>query len=280
MRIKTLTIVGVGLIGGSIGLAAKKRRLAERVIGVGRQQCSLSQALREGAVDETDLDLAAAVSRADLSVFCTPVSLIAGQVLASAPDCKEGALLTDAGSTKSEIVRAVEGGLPDRVFFAGSHPLAGSEKKGPQHADADLFLDRLVVVTPTEHTRPAASAQVAEFWRALGARVEFMTPEAHDRAVALTSHLPHLLASALAGILPQESRLLAASGFRDATRLAAGDPDIWAGIFAQNRAHVLSALDVLERQLALFRSVLLGQEWQRVHDLLAHAKKVRDDLGS
>src|SRR5438093_8161126 len=147
MRIKTLAIVGVGLIGGSIGLAAKRRGVAERVIGVGRQQASLDRARSVGAIDEGLLDLAA-VHQAEITVFCTPVDRIAEQVLAVAPGCAPGALLTDAGSTKAAIVHEVEGRLPAGVAFVGSHPLAGSEKRGPEYADANLFQGRLTVVTP------------------------------------------------------------------------------------------------------------------------------------
>src|SRR5262245_40544965 len=140
MHIDTLAIVGVGLIGGSIGLAAKRRGVARHVLGAGRQRDSLDRATARGILDEGLLDLVPAARRADIIVFCTPVDLIAGQALAAAPHCAAGTLLTDAGSTKAEIVRQLEGSVP---AFVGSHPLAGSEKRGPEHADADLFQDRL-----------------------------------------------------------------------------------------------------------------------------------------
>jgi cyclohexadieny/prephenate dehydrogenase len=280
MRIKTLTIVGVGLIGGSIGLAAKSRGVAERVVGAGRQQASLDRAHAVGAIDEGSLDLAAAVHRAELAVFCTPVDRIAGQILAAAPGCAPGTLLTDAGSTKDGLVRAVEGRLPDGVSFVGSHPLAGSEKRGPEHADANLFQGRLTVVTATAHTDPEARDRTAAFWRALGSRVKVMDPEEHDRALAVTSHLPHLVASALAGVLPPELHELTATGFRDTTRVAAGDPAIWTGIFAQNRVAVLDALNELCHRLSRFRAALEAGDTAALDDLLAQAKKVRDALGS
>src|SRR5437879_3570323 len=139
MKLHTLVIIGVGLIGGSIGLAARRRGLAKRIIGVGRQQASLDQAIAVGTLDEGSLDLIAAVREADLAVFCTPVDRIAEQVLAAAPQCRPGTLLTDAGSAKGAIVAAIDGKMPDNVHFVGSHPLAGSEKRGPQFADAELF---------------------------------------------------------------------------------------------------------------------------------------------
>jgi prephenate dehydrogenase len=188
--------------------------------------------------------------------------------------------LTDAGSTKSGIIARLDGQLPDSVAFVGSHPLAGSEKRGPEHADADLFQDRLTVITPGPGTDPAAVERTAAFWRALGSRVRFMDPEDHDRALALTSHLPHLLASALAGILPDNCRELTATGFRDTTRIAAGDPALWTAIFAQNRDAVLQALHRLTGRLDAFRAALEAGDWTTLDTLLAEAKRSRDALGS
>jgi cyclohexadieny/prephenate dehydrogenase len=275
-----LTIVGVGLIGGSIGLAAKRRSLVRMVRGLGRQQASLQRALAVGAIDEAHLDPQAALSEADLVVYCTPVDQIAGQILRFAPWCRPGALLTDAGSTKAAIVAEVEGSLPDGLHFVGSHPLAGSEKRGPEFADAELFQGRWTVTTPTARTQTQPLAQVESFWTALGSRVKRMAPEAHDRALALTSHLPHLLAAALAGSLPADVHELVATGFRDTTRIAAGDPRLWTAIFTHNRDAVLSALDALEGKLQAFRQALADRDWTTLDQLLAQAKKVRDALGS
>src|SRR5205085_6624023 len=168
---------------------------------------------------------------------------IAGHVFEAAHSCRRGGILTDAGSTKAEIVRAVEANPDAGRLFVGGHPLAGSEKAGPGHARADLFDGRLVVLTPTPHTDRDALATVARFWEDLGARVKQMAPEHHDAAVARTSHLPHLVASVLAGSLPPDLLEIAASGFRDTTRVAAGDPDLWAAIFGQNRRSLSLALD-------------------------------------
>jgi prephenate dehydrogenase len=280
MRLGTLTIVGVGLIGGSIGLATKRRGVAERVLGVGRHQRTLNLAHDLGALDASFLELAPAVADADFVVFCTPVQRIAAQVLEAAPSCRAGAVLTDAGSTKAEIVDAVHGRLPAGVAFIGSHPLAGSEKRGPEYADADLFDGRLTVVTPAPGTDPAQLERVFDFWQALGSRVKLMLPEEHDRALALTSHVPHLLASALAGSLPPELRELTATGFRDATRIAAGDPELWTGIFLQNQAAVLAALERVLAQLDRLRAALTAHDERTLTDLLDLAKRARDVLGS
>jgi prephenate dehydrogenase len=280
MRIGTLTIVGVGLIGGSVGLAARRRGVAARVIGAGRQPAPLERARQLGAIDVACLDLAEAVRRAEVAVFCTPVTLIAEQVRAAAAHCAPDTLLTDAGSTKAAIVRALDGHLPPCVSFVGSHPLAGSEKRGPDHADADLFEGRVTVVTPTPQTDPAAVERTTAFWRGLGSRVVFMGPEEHDRALALTSHLPHLLASALAGLLPPELGELTATGFRGTTRIAAGDPALWTGIFLQNRAALLESLGALQQQLDQFKAALTAADQATIDALLAHGKRIRDALGN
>jgi cyclohexadieny/prephenate dehydrogenase len=280
MRIKNLTIVGVGLIGGSIGLAAKRRGVALRVRGVGRQWPSLESALKIGAIDEGFLDISEGVAEAEVVVFCTPVDRILEQILGAGQHYKFGALVTDAGSTKANIVRFAEGHLPNGARYVGSHPLAGSEKRGPEFADADLFQDRLTVVTQTEKTDPDALERTKSFWQALGSRVRVLDPVKHDEAVALTSHLPHLVAAALAGMLPPQFHELTAGGFRDTTRIAAGDPELWTAIFSQNRDAVLHEISAFDSRLSALRVLVEAQEWTALKDHLAQAKKVRDALGS
>jgi prephenate dehydrogenase len=280
MKFETLAIIGVGLIGGSIGLAAKRRGVANRVIGAGRQRSTLDRAQALGAIDEGTLDHVEAAAQADLAVYCTPVDHIAGQILSAAPRCRPGSILTDAGSTKLAIVRAIEGRLPDGISFVGGHPLAGSEKRGSEYAHPDLFQGRVTVVTQTPATERAALERVAGFWRALGAKVRVMDPEEHDRSLAVTSHLPHLIAAALAGALSPELFELTAGGFRDTTRIAAGDPALWTGIFAQNGAAVLDALHAFTGRLAEFQKALEGGDLHALDRFLAQAKKVRDALGS
>lgn len=276
MLFPTLTIVGVGLIGGSIGLAAKKRGLARRVVGVGRDAGKLEHARRLGAIDDVSVSLHEAAATADCLLFCTPVDRIAEQINEAASHCRPDTILTDAGSTKANIVAAVAAD----VRFVGAHPLAGSEKKGVEYAHPDLFVQRWTVLTPTDHSPTDALASVQSFWQALGARVRLMTPEDHDQALALTSHLPHLLASALAGMLPDDWRELTATGFRDTTRVAAGDPEVWTPIFQHNRQAVLDSLDRLDDRLRGFRHALLNDDVAMIDQFLAQAKKVRDALGS
>jgi prephenate dehydrogenase len=281
MQFNLLTIVGVGLIGGSIGLAAKRRGVARRVRGLGRQQTSLDRALEAGTIDEAHLDPASALAGADVVVFCTPVDQIADQVTRYAAFCPPMALLTDAGSTKATIVERVEKELPaSGPWFVGSHPLAGSEKRGPEFADAELFQDRWTVVTPTPRTSAEAVTKITAFWSALGSRVKSMTPMDHDRALAATSHLPHLVAAALAGTLPRDWHELTATGFRDSTRIAAGDPGLWTAIFTHNRGPLLDTLERFERRVREFRQALEQHDAAAIDRLLAQAKEVRDALGN
>jgi prephenate dehydrogenase len=278
MAFANLVLVGVGLIGGSVGLAARRRGLADRVVGVDRDPAALGQALAAGILDEACPDLARAAAGADLIVVCTPVDHIPARVLEAAAACRPGTLLTDVGSTKAGIVEAVRGRLPPGVAFVGSHPLAGSEKHGPAHARPNLFDGSLVVLTPAADADDNALSRLRGFWQGLGARVRLMEAREHDRALALTSHLPHLLASALAGVLPPDLYELTATGFRDTTRLAAGNPALWTAIFAANRDAVLDALDLFEDQLRRFRGALAAADEATLNALLQVGKTIRDRL--
>jgi prephenate dehydrogenase len=278
--IDTLAVVGVGLIGASVGLAAKRFGVARRVIGVGQSRATLDAALGNGAIDEAVPALGEAAQRADLVVVCTPVEAVAERVLTAAAAARPGTLVTDAGSTKAEIVAAIEGWLTSGVEFVGGHPIAGAEKSGPAHARADLFAGRIVVLTPTPRTPPSAVARATAFWRALGAVVREMTPADHDAALARTSHVPHVAASAVAGVTPPELLGLTAGGFRDTTRIAAGSPALWAGILLSNRAAVLAGLDGLVGRLDDFRAALGRGDSAALMALLTDGKRVRDALGS
>jgi prephenate dehydrogenase len=277
MGAHTLAIVGVGLIGGSVGLAVR-RGGGTRVVGFDRDAEALRCARERGVVDEACTDLETAVADADLVLFCTPVDVLATRVLAAAAACRAGTVLTDTGSTKTAIVRAVEGRLPPGIAFVGGHPLAGSEKQGAAHADPALFRDRVVVLTPTPSSKERAVARVEELWESLGARVRRMSPEEHDRALAMTSHLPHLVASALAGVLPPELAGLTATGFRDTTRLADSSPELWSAILDANREAVLEALASLEGRLAEFRRSLRAGDRDAVHAFLAAGRQARAAL--
>lgn len=277
---KTVAIAGVGLIGGSIGLALRQRGLADEVVGIGRREETLRAASMVGAITRSTLKLAEGVAEAELVVVCTPVASIVEHVRQAATHCPAGALITDAGSTKASIVAGLNGSLARGVRFLGSHPLAGSEKQGPGEATADLFAGRTVVVTPTPATAQEDVNEIERFWTALGARVVCLTPEAHDRAVAASSHLPHLVAAALAEAVPVAALPLTAGGYRDTTRVAGGDPELWTQILLDNREHVLEALAPFEQVVAELRQALEAGDRELLKDSLTKAKTKRDALGS
>jgi prephenate dehydrogenase len=278
---KNIAIVGVGLIGGSIGLALRRGGFAGEVIGVGRlqSQVKLDHAKQLGAITSITTDLQQGVAKADFIVVCTPVSSIADIVLEAASAAPPGAFLTDAGSTKTSIVAKVEAALPSSKHFVGSHPLTGSEKTGVEYARPDLFDGRVVVVTPSNRTKPDDIKIVCEFWSSLGAKVMQLPPDVHDAALAGTSHLPHLIASALAGVTPPDHLNLTAGGWRDVTRIAGADPALWTQILLENRVHVLKSLTGFEKTVQAIRTALEREDAAQLRALLTEGKQVRDALG-
>jgi prephenate dehydrogenase len=280
MLFEQVTVVGVGLIGGSVGLAVRARKIAARVVGVGRDPKTLARAAELGAVDAFSTELAAGVQAADLVVMCTPVDRIASGILDAASHVRPGTIFTDAGSTKLNIVAALAGKLPPNVWYIPAHPLAGAEKAGVEHARADLFQNRVTIITQSECGDSTADARVEAFWRALGCRIVRMDTAEHDRVLACTSHLPHAVASGLAGVTPVNYLPLSAGGFRDTTRIAAGDPTLWAAIFQANREQVLSALRSFSNQMAEFQRLLEADDKAGLVKWLTEGKQVRDALGS
>ena len=272
-----IAIVGVGLIGGSIAAAVKQRGIARNIVGIGRNRERLEAAQKSGLVDIVSVDVAATGS-SDLVVVCTPVDRIAADVRAIAGASRRESIITDAGSVKGAICHDLHGGLRNHSTFIGSHPLAGSEKTGWEHAVADLFENRLCVITPCPEDDRETVQQVVRFWQALGMRTREMSPEDHDRALAITSHLPHAVASILASMLDTETRDFAATGFRDTTRIAAGDPNIWTGIFLQNAVPVSKQIDEFIERLTRLRDLTSQQDADGLHALLAEAREERKKL--
>lgn len=248
--------MGVGLIGGSVGKALRARGLAKRVVGVGRDVGRLETARRLGAVDAGCTDLDSAVRDADVVIVCTPVPQVGHDVREAAARAPKHVLVMDVGSTKRSIVEEVERDERAGRVFVGAHPLAGSERQGVEHATADLFNGRVCVLTPTASSDPQRLPRAREFWAALGCEVVEMTPSVHDQALALTSHLPHVTAAALAAAVPETLLQLAAGAYRDGTRVAGADATLWAGILRDNRLCVLDALDQFESVLGDFRQAL------------------------
>jgi prephenate dehydrogenase len=285
---ETVAVVGVGLIGGSLGLAVRQRRLARRVIAVARRPETVRRAVELGVADEGNSDLAAGAGEADLVVLCAPVLSMSALAERMAPHLKPGALVTDVGSTKAVLAREMPRRLRPDTPFVGGHPMAGSEKTGVEAAQADLFEGACYLLTPTVET-PATAVERLERWvRALGAVPVRLEPEAHDRAVAGISHLPHVAAAALASAVGAEPatggaeletlRQLIAGGFRSTTRIAASSPEMWRDICLTNRTALLAALTQFDTELARFRQALEAEDGAALLEAFERARRCREEL--
>ena len=281
--IDRLAILGVGLLGGSIALAARARGVARRIVGVGRNLDRLGPALAAGAIDHATTEVRAAVRDADVVVLAATVAANDAwlpRVWEAAPAT---ALVTDVGSTKRSIARVAEALRVGRreVQFVGSHPMAGSERSGYGAARADLFEGATVVVTSTDASEPRAVKAVVGLWEALGARVVTLDPDAHDRAVAAISHLPHLVAWALADAVARAepgARDVAGAGFRDTTRIAASDPRVWRDILLANADALGPALAAFRTALAELESLVATGDGAALEAALARIKAFRESV--
>ena len=249
---RRVTIIGVGLIGGSIGMCLRQKKLTERVVGITRRKNGIEKLIESKAVDEATDDLAEGIARSELVIVATPVGAIVEQVKSLVPLVKPGTIIMDVGSSKAEVVNTVEKILPRGIYFVGTHPLAGSQKSGVQHARADLFEKTVCVLTTTPKTHPTAFRKIREFWRSLGCEVKIVSPLDHDLILARTSHVPHIITMALVGLLESGDESFVASGFRDTTRIAGSDPQIWRDILLTNKKPILKALRGFNAQLDRF----------------------------
>jgi prephenate dehydrogenase len=273
-----IAIIGVGLIGGSIGLAAQKRGIARHVVGVFRRTSTMARALRMKAVTSVSMDIAEGVKDADIVIIATPVSLIPVMAKRCAPFMKKGAILTDAGSVKGFVVKEISKAIPKGVRFVGSHPMAGSEKTSVRFARADLFQGAFTILTMAQRTDKAALAVIRRFWASLGSKVVVATPEEHDRIVALVSHLPHVIAQELCILQDKKSLPYAAGGFKDTTRIASSDPDMWMDIFMANRLEVTRAIDRFIEELETFKTDLKSGRTKKILARSRMAKAIRDRI--
>ena len=282
MHWKKVTLVGVGLLGGSLGLALKERRLAGSVVGFVRRPASLKECQRAGAVDTATLDLEQAVQGADLVVLCTPIARMRGLAEQMLPFLAPGAIVTDVGSVKKSVVRDLSPLVAKAgAYFVGSHPMAGSEKTGVAAAQPGLFAGAICVITPEAGTNLAAVRKVSRLWRSVGGRVLRLTPEAHDRLVSRSSHLPHVVAAQLSNLVlsphsPKDQAKLCANGFRDTTRIASGSVEMWRDIALANRKNLLNALDEFVQELSRFKRVLRSGDEAAIMRFFQQAKQRRD----
>jgi len=279
---KKVTLVGVGLLGGSLGLALKERRLADRVAGYVRRAASVRECEETGAVDLATLDLRRAVADADLVVLCTPIAQMRSLMGRLAPMLRPGAVVTDVGSVKKSVVKELTPIVAKAgAHFIGSHPMAGSEKTGVTAARADLFKEAVCVITPEQGADRAAVRKVASLWKSVGCRVLRLTPEAHDQFVSRSSHLPHVVAAQLATLVlspgnPRAQALLCANGFRDTTRIASGSPEMWRDIAIANKNNLVGALDSFVNGLAGFKQALKRGDEAAISRFFKEAKVRRD----
>lgn len=277
---KTIGIIGVGLLGGSIAAAARQRKLTGTILGAGRNPARMRAAQHSGLLDRGTTNIAETAAESDLIIVCTPVNYITQFIQIVAKNCRPGTIITDVGSTKQKICEDLYGNLPEGITFVASHPLAGSEKTGFEFADPDLFQNRPCVITPDDSLPLDAVAQIKQFWEALGMHVLETSPQKHDQILAETSHLPHVVASALALSLTEENRNFTSTGFRDTTRIAAGDPALWVEILLNNRAAVVNSIDKYTHSLLRLREAIINHDENQLRQLLEDGKKNHDALNS
>ena len=287
LHFKQMTIIGVGLIGGSLGMIVRRERLAETVVGVGRRVENLETAVEVGAIDRYVSDPREGVRDADLVILAAPVDTYEQHLTQWGSLLQPRTIVTDVGSVKGNLVIQAENRLPAQVRFVGAHPIAGKETAGVQHADAALYQGRQVILTPLEQTRPEMVQKATDVWSALGSQVLKMAPHHHDEAFAAVSHLPHVAAFALVNALAEvrdrmapdlDLRLHSGGGLRDTTRIAASSPEMWRDICLWNRDNLVQLIEVYERHLRHLKELIRSGDGPGLEKEMEMAKIVREQL--
>ena len=280
-----VALIGIGLIGGSIALEARKRGLAKSIVAATRSAETAATANRLKLADHCGTDLAAAVKDADLVIICTPVGACGSATQAIAKNLKPGCIVSDVGSVKQTGIADMAPHIPKGVHLIPAHPVAGTENSGPEAALLDLFEGRWTIVTPLPDSDPAAVDKLEAFWKGLGSLVNRLDPADHDRILAITSHLPHLIAYTidgtaddLGGHLNSEVLKYAAGGFRDFTRIAASDPTMWRDVFMNNREAVLEVLQRFQEDLFYLQRAIRWGEGDKLFDLFTRTREIRRAL--
>ena len=280
-----IALIGIGLIGGSIALEARKRGLARQIVAATRSADTAARANELKLADHCGTDLAAAVKDADLVIVCTPVGACGPAARAMAPALKPGAIVSDVGSVKQTVISDMAPHLPKTVHFVPAHPVAGTEHSGPEAAIYDLFQGRWCILTPLPDSDAAAVDRLQAFWEALGSNVNRLDPANHDRVLAITSHLPHLIAYTIVGTaddlgghLNSEVLKYSAGGFRDFTRIAASDPTMWRDVFLNNREAVLEVLQRFQEDLFYLQRAIRWGEGDKLFDLFTRTREIRRAL--
>lgn len=280
MKFDQITIIGVGLIGGSIGLAVKKHNLAVRIVGVTAHEKSFKDAERIKAIDSGTLNARKSVSGSDLVILATPVDKVLSTLEEVAPHLEKDCIVIDVASVKKEIVKDAEKIVGRKNRFIGTHPIAGSEQRGVSNADAGLFKNAPCIITKTKNTDERALNEISDFWKKLGARVYVMSPEKHDKEISRISHLPHTVASATASSISISDMEFIGTGFKDTTRIASGDPDLWTSILMANRANVSADISSNIKIMERIRRALKHAKRGELKKILSDAKKKRDRLST
>lgn len=277
-----VTLIGIGLIGSSIAHATRRAGLAAEIVVQTRSPATLQRAEELGLGNRYVADMAEAVDGADLVIACVPVGASEAVARAIAPRLKTGAIISDVGSVKTSVVRQMAPHLPSAVHFVPAHPIAGTEHSGPDAGFAELFDNRWCILTPPPGTDAAAVDRLAEFWRRLGANIEVMTPEHHDLVLAITSHVPHLIAYNIVGtatdleeVTQSEVIKFSASGFRDFTRIAASDPTMWRDIFLHNKEAVLEMLGRFTEDLTALQRAIRWGDGDLLFNLFTRTRAIR-----
>jgi cyclohexadieny/prephenate dehydrogenase len=279
---RRVALIGLGLIGSSLARAMRRGQLAGHIAGHARSERTLSKALELGFVDSVHADAATAVGGADLVVVCTPLGTYAGIGAAIGPHLERGATLSDVGSVKQAVIRDLGPHVPEHVHFVPGHPIAGTEHSGPESGFAELFQGRWCILTPPAGTDAAAVERLAELWRRCGSMIEIMEAAHHDQVLAITSHLPHLIAYCIVGTVTgveeatqKEVIKFSASGFRDFTRIAASDPTMWRDVFLNNREAVLEMLGRFSEDLAALQRNIRWGEGDKLAELFTRTRTIR-----
>lgn len=278
-------IVGLGLIGGSIGLAIKRSNISNQITGYARSNSTLERAIELGLVDSVKDNLKDAVNNSDLVILATPLSTFRELVEEMSPFLKKGCIITDTGSAKLTVIEDLKDILPNGVEFVPGHPIAGTEESGPDAGFAELFDNRWCILTPTEDNSINAVDLVKDFWESIGSKVEIMDPMHHDKVLAITSHIPHLIAfnivgtaNNLANVTEKEVVKYSAGGFRDFTRIAASDPKMWSDIFTYNSDAVLEMLDLFSNDLAKLKAAVIKKDSDLLFSNFEKTREVRKNI--
>lgn len=276
------TILGVGLIGASFALAMKKNRLCNNIIGFGRNKENLIKAKDRGIIDSFESDPAAACKDSDLIMLSTPVGTFLDLGKKSIPSLKKGAIVTDVGSVKGNLVYEMEKIMPEDVHYIGGHPIAGSDRSGVDSSSAELFTNAKCIITPTENSNADALKTIIDLWKSLGSKVITMGPEKHDRIYAAVSHLPHIISYAIVNTVAEiDSSYLefCGQGFKDTTRIASSSPELWRDICLLNRDNLIEMIAIFQKNLDTLSQYLMASDSDSVEREFKKARTLREGIG-